>query len=58
MTGRRLTAVSEETVEVEPVWRDSPRQLVRMLCAPVARTLTVAERERFLSGHRVEGCVP
>ena len=55
MTGRRLTAVSEETVEVEPVWRDS-RQLVRMLCASVARTPTVAERERFLSGDRVEGC--
>jgi WD40 repeat protein len=55
MTGQRLTAVSEETVEVEPVWRDS-RQLVRMLCASVARTLTVAERERFLSGHQIEGC--
>jgi WD40 repeat protein len=55
MTGQRLTAVSEETVEVEPVWRDS-RQLGRMLCASVARTLTVAERERFLSGHQIEGC--
>jgi hypothetical protein len=56
MTGRHLTAVSEETVEVEPVWRDS-RQLVRMLCASVARTPRVAERERSLYGQRVEGCV-
>jgi WD40 repeat protein len=56
MTGRHLTAVSEETVEVEPVWRDS-RQLVRMLCASVARTPRVAERERFPYGQRVEGCV-
>ena len=55
VTGRRLSAISTETIEVEPVWRDS-QQLFRMLCASVARTLTMDERERFLSGRRVQGC--
>ncbi|HJQ86326.1 MAG TPA: WD40 repeat domain-containing protein [Propionibacteriaceae bacterium] len=56
IAGRRLTAVTQDkTVEVEPVWRDS-QELIRQLCASVARPLTLAERKTYLSGKRARGC--
>ena len=58
VTGRRLTAVSEETVEVEPVWRNS-RQLVRMIyterinCAEAAKRLQQKAGAVRVTIHRI-----